>query len=516
MSAVREAAAADYIAYFARTRAGHLACVDLESGRSLTYRALDTRVWRVAAMLERMVGADRIAGARIASLARNSTDLVCLYLACARVGAIYAPLNWRLSGAELAGVVRDVEPTLLCLDAEFETNAATLTAAYPDMRVLRLGDAFEAAVEMAAERPNGAYALHMDDVTTLLSTSGTTGRPKSVMVTARNAEATASNYAFSAGVGVNSVFLCDMPMFHVVGLFAVARTALQYGGTLLVSSRFDAAQTLRRIADPELGVSHYFCAPQMMQMMREAPNFDPAPFRKLTALQSGGAPHATAAVMQWLNDGVRMVDGFGMSEAGTILGMPPADIDLLKRKAGAAGLPALHVDIRLVDAEGRDVAVGEVGEIWLRGPSISPGYWRNEGATSAAFKDGWLKSGDAAKQDEDGFYTIVDRWKDMYVTGGENVYPAEVEAVLHGAEGVAEAAIIGVPDERWGETGAAFVVRAPGATLRAEDVITLCRQSLAPYKAPKHVVFVDALPRTASGKLLKRDLRRAWIDSAGV
>jgi fatty-acyl-CoA synthase len=382
--------------------------------------------------------------------------------------------------------------------------------------LLHTGREIEAAIAAGAGAGSLARAAPAeDDVSVLLCTSGTTGKPKAVMVTEANAQATALNYSASAEVGPDSVLLCNMPLFHVVGLFALARTTLQMGATLLVSPRFEAAETVAHIADPNHGVTHYFCAPQMAQMLRAVPGFDPAHFRRLTALQTGGAPHPEDWVRAWLDEGVHMVDGFGMSEAGTVLGMPPGDLDLLKRKAGAAGLPAITIDIRLVDRDGRDVQNGEAGEIWLRGPSVTSGYWGDEAATRAAFQDGWFKSGDAARRDADGFYAIVDRWKDMYVSGGENVYPTEVEAALVSCPGLAEAAIVGVPDTRWGEAGVAFIVRTAGAILSAEHVIAHCKSALASYKAPKSVVFLDSLPRTASGKLQKNLLRQRWSENHG-
>jgi fatty-acyl-CoA synthase len=227
-------------------------------------------------------------------------------------------------------------------------------------------------------------------------------------------------------------------------------------------------------------------------------------------MQTGGAPHAAASVRAWLDDGVMLIDGYGMSEAGTVLGMPPGDLDLLGRKAGAAGLPAIGVEVRLVDRESNDVGEGEIGEVWVRGPSVSPGYWRNPEATDAAFRDGWFRSGDAARRDADGFYTLVDRWKDMFISGGENVYPAEVEAAILEIDGVAEVAVIGAPDPRWGETGVAFVVCRAGAAIAGEQVIAHCRARLAAYKAPKNVVLAEGLPRTASGKVQKAALREIW------
>lgn len=504
----------DPVSYYASTRPNKLACRDLSNGAAFTYRALDARVERFASALQYVLGGRDPSGARVASLARNSADIVCAYLACLRLGAVYAPLNWRLGPGELAVIARGIEPAIVIFDEEFEAGAAGIFASVAGATDLRTGPDLNRiiAVDHDAQRRSlpeeGAASV-------LLCTSGTTGKPKAVIVTEANAQAHALNYSASAEVAPNSTLLCNMPLFHVVGLFALARTALQVGATLLVAPRFDAVETVAHIADEGLGVTHYFCAPQMAQMMRSASGFDPAHFRRLSALQTGGAPNPTEAVRSWLDDGVRMVDGFGMSEAGTVLGMPPGDLELLSLKAGAAGLPAITIDIRLVDRAGRDVEEGETGEVWLRGPSVTQGYWRDEAATRAAFHEGWFKSGDAARRDGDGFYAIVDRWKDMYVSGGENVYPAEVEAALATCSGVADAAIVGVPDARWGEVGVAFVVRAPGADVAAQHVVAHCRNALAAYKAPKHVVFVQTLPRTASGKLQKTVLRQKWRETSG-
>jgi fatty-acyl-CoA synthase len=492
----------DPVCYFARTRAGKTACVDLGSGAAYTYAALDACTTDMAERLVALLARDgrAPAGERVAALARNSSELVCLYLACLRAGLIFQPLNWRLAAAELAMLVEDAAPAFIVHSEEFGATARALAAG-------------ALSFEALADSPRAAFARAERDAeapATLLYTSGTTGRPKGVIVTEANAQATALNYALAANVGGESVFLCDMPMFHVVGLFAVTRSVLQMGATLLISPAFDADETVRRIADRALGITHYFCVPQMAQQMRQSRLYEPALFARLSALQTGGAPHAAASVRAWLHDGVMLIDGYGMSEAGTVLGMPPGDLDLLGRKAGAAGLPAIGVEVRLVDRESNDVGEGEIGEVWVRGPSVSPGYWRNPEATDAAFRDGWFRSGDAARRDGDGFYTLVDRWKDMFISGGENVYPAEVEAAILEIDGVAEGAVIGAPDPRWGETGVAFVVCRAGAAIAGEQVIAHCRARLAAYKAPKYVVLTEGLPRTASGKVQKAALREIW------
>lgn len=501
----------DPIAYFASARPNKVACYDVSSGVQHTYQALNARIERLADMLWRVSGPHGPQGRRVATLARNSAEMIALYFACLRVGAIFAPLNWRLGAGELTSIAQCIEPDVLFCDAEFEAGAAGVSAGTGNVIVVT--DADVARLTSSEPERRQRYARAPGEVSTLLCTSGTTGKPKAVMLSEANARATARNYATCAEVGPHSVLLCNMPLFHVVGLFALVRTAMEAGASVVLASRFDAAETVAHIANSAFSVTHYFCAPQMAQMLREAPNFNPAHFRRLTALQTGGAPNPASAVRTWLRDGIPMVDGFGMSEAGTLLGMPTGDLDLLIRKAGAAGLPAIDVALRLVDRDGNDVGEGEAGELWFRGPSVTQGYWRNEEATRAAFHDGWFKSGDAARRDADGFYSIVDRWKDMYVSGGENVYPAEVEAVLATCAGVAEIAVTGAPDARWGEVGVAFVVRTGGASLTEDQVIAHCRGALAAYKAPKHVVFVEALPRTASGKVQKNLLR--WTGASG-
>jgi fatty-acyl-CoA synthase len=502
----------DTVAYFARARPQALACLDLRTQSRLGYAELHARADVVAATLERLIGAAGIRGGRVATLARNGTDLVSLHLACRRLGAVFVPLNWRLSPRELATLAALSEPALLLYEREFAPALDAVRAALPALRLLELGATgdFESEIAVSAPRPGGALRVGAEDPVTLLFTSGTTGRPKGVLVTEGNAHASAVNYGMSVNLNQDSVALCDMPLFHVVGLLAVTCATLQAGGALLISPQFSADTTYARLADPALGVTHYFCVPQMLRMMRETTGFDAAPLRRLVAVQTGGAPHPPSAIRRWVADGVRVVDGYGMTEVGTALGMPPGDLALIERKAGSIGVPAPLVEAKLVDRDGNEVQGDGIGEIWLRGPSLTPGYWRDETATRAAIQQGWIRTGDAAVRDADGFYTLVDRWKDMYISGGENVYPAEIEAVLQELPGLAEAAVIGVPDERWGEVGAAFVVCSPSQAPTDEALLQHCRQRLAGYKVPRHIRRVDTLPRTASGKLQKDSLRAIW------
>jgi fatty-acyl-CoA synthase len=296
-------------------------------------------------------------------------------------------------------------------------------------------------------------------------------------------------------------------MFHVIGLITNLRPPLLQGGTVLISPGFEASATNRRLADPELGITHYFCVPQMAKMLREDTAFAPANWTTLAAIFTGGAPNPAADILWWLGQGVRMVDGFGMTEAGTVLGMP-LEAGQIARKAGSAGLPGPSVCLRIVDEDGQDVAAGEAGEIWLSGPNVTPGYWNRPDETAQAFTyDGWFRTGDIARRDEDGFVTLVDRRKDMFISGGENVYPAEVEMALLDHPDIAEAAVIGIADERWGEVGRAFVVLKAGGVLDPAVLATHCAARIARYKVPKEFRLTDALPRTASGKIQKHILR---------
>jgi fatty-acyl-CoA synthase len=486
----------DAVASHARYRPGALAAVDLETGQRWTYAELDRHVDQAAAGLSDQLDSS---GARVATLARNSGAMLLLHLACVRAGMVFTPFNWRLAWPEIEMLIDDASPGLLVHDAAFDVSATSVPCA-PMSAVLE-----------AATSPSLKPAHHSrkawDEPSTLLYTSGTSGRPKGVVLSEQNAFWSCTNFIFGNDVTVRSVFLCDMPMFHTAGLFAAVRVPLQAGATVLISQGFDPSTTLKRIADPVLGVTHYFSVPQMAQRLWQQPGFDPAMLGGLVVYAMGGAPNPAAQIERFVRAGVPMSDGFGMSETGSNFGMPVGDPELLVTKAGSCGLPYLSIRARIVDDHGRDTAVGERGELWLAGPSVTSGYWNKPELTAAAFHDGWFKTGDAAMQDADGFYYLVDRKKDMFISGGENVYPAEVEAALCELDAVAEAAVIGIPDPQWGEVGQAYLILRPGAALSLEDVLSHCRARLARFKTPAAVVFTDTIPRTASGKIQKHLLR---------
>jgi fatty-acyl-CoA synthase len=324
------------------------------------------------------------------------------------------------------------------------------------------------------------------------------------------------NCAGAAGLSSETVQLCVLPMFHTAGLNLYANPILHLGGTVAVMRRFDPGEALRHLADPALGVTHFHGAPALYRAMAEHPDFAAADLSRLRQAFVGTAPVPVALLEAWRRKGVALRQSYGLTETGPlVLNLEAADA---ARKAGSAGKPVLHAEVRVVaDAEGRrDAAAGEVGELWVRGPAVTPGYWNRPEATRAAFAEGgWLRSGDAVRVDEEGFFFVVDRWKDMFISGGENVYPAEVENVLYRHPAVAEAAVIGVPDERWGEVGRAVVVPRPGAAPTEAELLAHCAASLARYKVPRSVALADELPRSALGKVHKPTLRQRFGVAAG-
>ncbi len=477
------------------------AVVDLESSREWRYAELHASVDRLAAWLVTELGPS--SGDRIATLSKNCAEMLVLQLACARAGCVFVPLNWRLAESEIDALIDDAQPTILFVGDEFEFPTVAAQSR-PISQTLDLGEPGSAPPQSA----RAAFAA----TSTLLYTSGTSGRPKGVMISEQNIFWGCSNFLFGNNVSMESVFLCDMPLFHTAGLLAATRTPILAGGCVLISRGFDAPTTLQRLTDLELGVTHYFSVPQMAAWIWNEAKFDASKLRKLHCWAIGGAPNPKANAERFINAGIRIADGFGMTEVCSAFGMPPYDFDALKDKAGSCGPAFLSFETRIVDDDGNDLPAGETGELWLRGPSIASGYWRQPEASTAAFSDGWFRTGDAGMFDEDGFFFIVDRKKDMYISGGENVYPAEVEATIAELDDVAESAVIGVPDKRWGEVGRAYVVAVNGRSVSEDKIIQHCKNRLAKFKAPVTVAIVDSLPRTASGKLQKHVLRERARD----
>lgn len=505
---------ADWIGYHARSRPGHIAVREATGGREVSYADLDERVTRLAAGLASEYGVHP--GDRVMVIAKNCLEVFEVLFACARIGAIFVPLNWRLALPEVRFVAEDATPSVVIYESELVRSAA---AACDMARVSR--------IEIQAGNPDCDYArllqsavpadwypraVNWEDTWKILYTSGTTGKPKGAMLSYRMMYFNVLNFTSPVKLGCDSTFLCVMPLFHTGGLNCYATPVFFLGGTVILMREFDPALTLAIMSDPGMGVTHFFGVPQIYSALSRLEGFDAAKFSAMVVAGVGGAPASDSLVKRWLGKGVPLQPAYGMTEIGPAITITP--LDRVQEKIGSAGQPAMNLELRIADESGAPLEPGQIGEMQVRGPVVMSGYWRNPAATEGAMRDGWFRTGDAARIDADGFVFIVDRFKDMYISGGENVYPNEVENVISACSGVIAVAVIGVADEQWGEVGCAYVVAGNGLELMEERLKAHCLAHLAKYKIPKKFVFVNELPRTASGKVMKGKLRSLFLKAS--
>jgi fatty-acyl-CoA synthase len=490
-----------------------VALVDtLRGDRAITYREWNRAANRTAHFL-RALGVGK--GDRVAVLAMNCVEYLDIWFACGKLGAILQTLNWRLNPRELSALIAEAAPVALIYGPEF---TAEVTAIRPEASSVRHWVALDGSVRAAGAdhafsardaapgTPPPPMALTPDDPWALCYTGGTTGVPKAAILTHGNIAWNSINTIVSWGIRADDRTILNSPLFHTGGLNVFTAPLVHMGGCSIVCRGFDADQFFDLIRDA--GVTVAFGVPTMFLALQQHPRWAEADFSGLRLLMSGGAPCPLPVFERFWERGVPFKTGYGLTEAGpNTFWLPDADV---RRKPGAVGAPLFHIDVRVVGPDGAECPPGEAGELIIRGPHVCAGYWNRPAETAAAIRDGWLHTGDLASRDEDGYYTIAGRLKDMIISGGENIYPAEVESVLAAHPGVAGVALIGVPDPQWGEVGRAVIVRAPRAEVSGEELIAFARGRLARYKAPKSVVFVAALPLTGANKVDKERLRAEY------
>jgi long-chain acyl-CoA synthetase len=450
-------------------------------------------------------------GDRVAMLARNCAESFELLFACNMVGAVLVGLNWRLSAREMAAIVTDAAPKVLVVAPEDEPLLGDLPAEQAaGVRIVRLGRDYEQWRDGANPEDPG-HAGAPDEVALLLYTSGTTGLPKGVMITHEGLSYT-QRLGEAWGMGPESVNLVAMPMFHIGGCGYGTSTMTRGGHTVLLRE-VNPALIVETIARHR--VTHTFLVPTVVQALLMVPGVEKSDLSSLQLLMYGAAPMGDVLLRRAMDKlHCRFIQAYGMTEtAGTVAVLPPEDHEPEGPRAGllsSVGRAYPWVDLRVVDPTTlANVPAGQVGELWIRSRMVMKGYFQQPRETDAALVDGeWLRTGDAAYLDEQGYIFLFDRFKDMIISGGENIYPAEIENVLNGHPAVREVAVIGVPHAKWGETPRAVVVLRDGQQATSQELIDFTRERLAHYKCPTSVVFADVLPRNASGKLLKRELRR--------
>jgi fatty-acyl-CoA synthase len=483
----------------------------VDGERRLTYSELNQRVNRLARSLQ-VLGLAH--GDRCAILAYNCLEYVEVIFATAKLGLTLVPLNWRLSPPELAFNLSDSGADTLFFDAEFAEVVTQLQEQTTIKRMIVLGsaaslesDAYEELLARQSEdEPTVEQAVGLDTAHIIMYTAGTTGRPKGAVLSQGASFWNAINLTLDMNFTPTDRNLSVLPMFHIGGIGLFTLPVLYMGGMVVIQRTFDPAETLHLLKKEKITL--FFGVAAVFLFLIQHSDFNAEAFTNVRVVMSGGAPLPESLVRQYHEAGIVLQQGFGMSEAAPSIATLSKDLAL--KKAGSIGRALFHVEARVVDLEMNDVPADVEGELVIRGPNLMQNYWNRPEATNEAFEGGWFHTGDIARMDADGDLYIVDRKKDMFISGGENVYPAEVENAIFELSQVAETAVIGIKDEKWGEVGLAVVSLRSGEQLSADDIIDFLKQRLAKYKVPKQVVFVDQLPRNAAGKVLKNKLREAY------
>lgn len=492
-----------FIAFHARQTPER--CALKYRGEEIAYAAFNERIRIVGGWLvSRGIGPDDV----VAVLMKNSAAFLDIAFAASHIGAIFLPINFRLASDEIAYIVENSGARVLIADEEFCTNAAGTAPV-----VLVNETAQSNATRLAPNaKPAAAHRRLPSELMRLMYTSGTTDRPKGVMLTYENFYWKSADHVLVLGLNRDTRLLVAGPLYHVGALDLPGIAVLWQGGMLSIQRDFDAGQCLAAIEADRLSAA--WLAPVMTTSILTLPDRERYDVSSLRWAIGGGerTPEARIRAFSQYFSNARYIDAYGLTE--TVGGDTFMEPGLEIAKIGSTGRPVAHVEIEIRDDTGHRVAPGDNGEICLRGPKVTPGYWKDPDKTAAAFFGDWFRSGDVGYVDDDGFLFLTDRKKDMIISGGENIASSEVERVIYELPQVREAAVIGMPDDRWGERPVAIVVLADGAALELPDLTDHCRQRLAAFKVPKQLIIRDHLPRNPSGKVLKRVLRAELEASA--
>ncbi len=499
----------DWIKHYANGTPDKIAMREIPSGRKFTYTEMHERVGRCAGMLKAM-GVEK--GDRVGYLTLNTTDTMELIFACWRIGAIALALNFRLMPPELKFILENAEAKVCLVDEPFVPLKEALDGnCCVEKWIITNGMGGLSEYETALAGAHPIYDMveqNLEDQCLLMYSSGTTGKPKGVIITHGMIYFGIAGAAAATGTTSENVSLSNMPIFHIGALNVTAVPAIWYGATTIMQRVFDPQTTLNAINDPELGITTLFMVPAAYNAIKALPGVDEVDFSRLKIALCGAEAVPVPLCEWWLDKGVMIQEGYGMTETAAVGSLLTKEH--IPRKTGSCGRAGMHSKIRIVDESRKDCAPNVPGEIWFKGACVTPGYWRRPDANAESFVDGWFRSGDIGRMDEEGFLYIEDRVKDMYISGGENVYPAEIENCLYQMEDIAEVAVIGVPHEKFGETGCAYVVLKDGASMELGDLQGHVSDKLAKFKHPNHIRFLDELPRTASGKVQKFILREQF------
>jgi fatty-acyl-CoA synthase len=500
----------DWVAYHAARQPDMPAITSVERGTTLSWGDLEDRVARLACLLRETCKLQ--SGDRVGLIAENDIRTFEVQFACMRAGLVLVPFNWRLSLHENVALARDARPQLIIHDHIWQDSGQAIAEACGISRRLCWSDSqkdseYDRLIAASEGRMQGGFQDE-DTVTHILYTSGTTGLPKGVLCSQGTLKHHAINVAHTSRMAERGGHhLNVVPLFHAGGLNTYSNPMLYWGGHVTTLQRFDPAAVLALLSDPSIGLTHFCAVQQMFELITELPQFQSASFPTMkVALFGGWGPKAVSLHKSWRARGLFLQLSYGSTEQGPLVAV--LEDGQMQADQNCSGTIVPGTELRLVDPAGKDVRKGEVGEIWTRGPAITPGYWNLP--QDQHFSGDWFRTGDCGRQDDGGRLYIVDRLREVYRSGGENVYPAEVERVLSQVPGVREIAIIPVPDARWGEVGMAVVEPAPGAIITLEMVLSHGQQQLARFKLPRHLVKIDQMPRSATLKIDRAALKRLY------
>lgn len=447
-------------------------------------------------------------GDRISVLLYNCHQYIEIFFAISKIGAILVPLNWRLAGPELEFIINDSGSRMIIFDSEFEDVISSIRPRlnFSNGDYIRVGppgpswamDYEKGLLESPVHEPRLQVSAGDEDPHVLMYTSGTTGIPKGAILSHRKTFFNALNADIFYNLTSEDIMIVSRPLFHSGGLLVETAPVLYKGGTLILRKRFRPHEILETIQKHRVTLLEM--AATVYQFILQECDLNQYDLSSIRSYFTGGERVPKAMLKEYYRKGITISQIFGQTEASTITFLSPADAAL---KIGSVGLPVFHGEVRIVDKAGKEVSPGVVGEIIIKGPTLMSGYWNRPDLTAETIRDGWLYTGDLAQMDEEGYIYIIDREKDMYISGGENVYPAEIEKVLHTHPKIFDAGIVGVPDEKWGEVGKAFIVLKPGEMMSNGEVFDFLKGKVAKYKIPKYVEYIEELPKTASGKIQK-------------
>lgn len=490
----------DWIEKWSEYSPNNVAINSLDEGISLTYAELHKDIHQRTHLLVEKYQIER--GDGVAMLAMNRVEHLIVFFALQRIGAILIPLNYRLATPEIAYQLQDSGAKLVLFEDAFKEKIPNKESSISAIAL----DGTKGFIHQAKSQPSTALELpdpEFSQVCKILYTSGTTGKPKGAMITNQMLFWNSINTGLRLNLTQHEVILTFAPFFHTGGWNVLSTPVLHRGGNVILLKKFDADRALRLCHEHQ--VSILFGVPTMMHMMTESDHFESKNLKSVRYAIVGGEPMPKPAIERWHSIGVPIRQGYGLTEFGpNVFSLNEEDAI---RKIGSVGFANFYIQTQVINDQGHSCKPNEVGELWLKGPACTPGYWNNEQATAEAIENGWFKTGDLVRYDEEGYFYIVDRKKDLFISGAENVYPAEIEHVLRNHPSIKEAAVIGVPDKKWGEVGQAFIVSNNQKPPSETEIQEYCKKHLAKYKIPKHYRFLSELPKSDSGKILKRALK---------